>query len=202
MSMFSSPDLSPSRVIANGNFLATIIRAVIAQAPRSHLRRLAVSHADNHIAIPRPGMLAIILAGPRWMIRMRMIPAYDVQFLFPGGFLRIAHVFGGDRKAIVRGILAAVHQREQRQDLAERWLHTARCRSPVANGAVATQESPAAFVRIGLRAVLANFLRDFRAHLQCWSCCHGSSSSQKRSLRYFAPESANTVTMTACCSRA
>src|SRR5260370_26077185 len=124
MSMFSSPDLSPSRVIANGNFLATIIRAVIAQAPRSHLRRLAVSHADNHIAIPRPGMLAIILAGPRWMIRMRMIPAYDVQFLFPGGFLRIAHVFGGDRKAIVRGILAAGHQKGQRQDLPGRGLHT------------------------------------------------------------------------------
>src|SRR6266404_2058090 len=130
-----------------------------------------------------------------------MIPAYDVQFLFPGGLLRIAHIFGADRKAIVRGILAAVHQREQRQDLAERWLHTARCRSPVADGAVETQESHAAFVRIGLRAVLANFLRDFRAHLQCWSGCHGQCSSQKRSLKYFAPESANTVTITACCSR-
>src|SRR5260370_8310501 len=120
--MLPSPDLSPSRVIANGNFLASIRRAVIAQAPRSPLRRLAVSHADNPIAIPRPGMLAIILAGPRWMIRMRMIPAYDVQFLFPGGFLRIAHVFGGDRKAIVRGILAAGHHRENAHDPPGRWL--------------------------------------------------------------------------------
>src|SRR6202022_631019 len=130
-----------------------------------------------------------------------MIPAYDVQFLFSSGFLRIAHVLGGDRKAVVRRIFAAVHEGEQRDDFAERQLHGARCGSPIGAAAVAAQQRPATFVGIGLRAMLADFLRNFRAHFQDWCGCHDQNSSQKRSLKYFVPESAKIVTITACCSR-
>ena len=69
-------------------------------------------------------------------------------------------------------------------------------------GGIAPEQRAAAFVRIGLCAVRANLLRDVFHEHQPGSRLDGhSTSSQKRSLRYFAPESANTVTMTARCFR-
>src|ERR1041384_26066 len=47
--------------------------AIIVQTPRSHILRRAIVHADDDVAIPRPGVILIELAGPRGMIRMRMI---------------------------------------------------------------------------------------------------------------------------------
>src|SRR5437660_1123303 len=53
--------------------------AIVTQAPRSHILRRAMVHADDDVAIPRPGVILIILAGLRRMIRMRMIPPDDLQ---------------------------------------------------------------------------------------------------------------------------
>src|ERR1700687_262962 len=150
---FSSLKLLPSRMIANRNFLTSIFRTVIAQPPGRHFCRLTFGHAHNDVAVPRPSMLAVILAPPRRVIRMWMIPAHNVQFFLPRRFLSVAHVFGGDRKAVVRGIFAAVHQGEQRENFAEWQLHASRCGNPVRAGVVAAQQRPATFVRISLRAV-------------------------------------------------
>src|SRR5882762_10513138 len=91
-----APTRSTSRAIANGDFLAGVGGAIVAQAPRRHVLRLAVGHTNDHIAIPRPGMLAIVLAGLRRMIGMRMIPADYVQVLVASRFLRVAHILGGE----------------------------------------------------------------------------------------------------------
>src|SRR5882762_4065828 len=77
-----APTRSTGGAIANGDFLAGVGGAIVAQAPRRHVLRLAVGHANDHIAIPRPGMLAIILARLCRMVRMRMIPADYVQVFF------------------------------------------------------------------------------------------------------------------------
>src|SRR5882762_6492275 len=87
-----APTRSMSRAIANGDFLAGVGGAIVTQTPRRHVLRLAVGHANDHVAIPRPGMFAIVLARLRRMVRMRMIPADHVQILFASRFLRIAYI--------------------------------------------------------------------------------------------------------------
>src|SRR5690348_9341475 len=89
---------SPSRVILYRKFLASIFRAVVIQAPRSHLLRVALGYADNDIAVPRPSVLAVILAGSCRMIRMRVIPAHYIQSLLARGLLRMPYIFRGHRK--------------------------------------------------------------------------------------------------------
>src|SRR5882762_4191553 len=49
-----------------------IMRTVVRQPPRKHFPRLASGHGNDHVAVPRPRMLAIEFAGPRRMIGMRM----------------------------------------------------------------------------------------------------------------------------------
>src|SRR5882762_2637827 len=92
-----APTRSMSRAIANGDFLAGVGGAIVTQTPRRHILRLAVGYAYDHIAIPRPSMLAIILAGLRRMIGVRMIPADHVQVFFTSRVLRIAHILSGER---------------------------------------------------------------------------------------------------------
>src|SRR5260370_42322596 len=100
---------SPCRAIPHSNLLASILRAVVAQSPRSHLLRLALGYAHDDVAVPRPSVLAVILAGSRRMIRMRMIPANHIQPLLARGLLRIPYILRVPRKAISRRIFAAVH---------------------------------------------------------------------------------------------
>ena len=54
------------------------------------------------------------------MIGVRVIPADYVDALFAGGFFGVADVFGCDREAIARRIVAAIDEREKREDFA-RW---------------------------------------------------------------------------------
>ena len=71
--------------------------------------------------------------------------------------------------------------------------------SPISNFRVSAKKSAATFVRIGLRSVSANLVRKFGTNFQLRLVGHENySSSQNRSLKYFAAESANTVTITAC----
>src|SRR5258708_39589708 len=91
-----APTRSTGGAIANGNLLAGVGGAIVTQTPRRHVLRLAVGHAHDHIAIPWPGMLAVIQAGLRRMIRVRMIPADHVQVLVASRFFRVAHILGGE----------------------------------------------------------------------------------------------------------
>src|SRR5215471_11102225 len=89
------PDYSLRCVIAKRNFLARVIRPVVAQSPGSHLLRPAVGHPDDDVAIPGPGMLAIILARTRRMIGVGMIPAQQVKPLFARSRFRGTHILCG-----------------------------------------------------------------------------------------------------------
>src|SRR6266849_674779 len=162
-----APNPLSRSAIANGNLLTGVVRAVVPQAPRSHFRGLAAGHADDHVAVPGPSMLAVILAWARGMIGMRMIPAHDVQFLLPRRFLRIAHILGGNGKTVVRGIVSPVDEREQRRDFPHRQLYAAGGRA-IAIHSIPSQERSAAFVRVRFGTVLPNLLRNFGAHLQSW----------------------------------
>src|SRR5260370_28463264 len=90
---------SPWRAIPHSNFLASILRAVVAQSPRSHLLRLALGYAHDDVAVPRPSVLAVILAGSRRMIRMRMIPAHHIQSPVPPALLRIPYILSRHAQA-------------------------------------------------------------------------------------------------------
>src|SRR5258708_33032330 len=107
-----APARSTSRAIANGDFLAGVGGAIVTQTPRRHVLRLAVGHTYDHIAIPRPGMLAIILAGLRRMIGVRRIPADYVPVLVASRSLRVAHILGGEWKKGVRRGFATVSELE------------------------------------------------------------------------------------------
>jgi len=62
---------------------------------------------------------------------------------------------------------------------------------------IASQQRAAAFMRIGLRAMRADFFREMPADPEFCSVGHNYSSSQKRSFTYFDAESAKIVTITA-----
>src|SRR5579862_3330281 len=134
-------------------------------------------------------MLAIELAGPRGMVGVRMIPAYDVEPVLARGFLRFQYVLGGHRKAIARRILAPIDQRKKLQHLARRF------RGVVIESRITSEQRAATLVWEGLSPVLSNAFRQFVAQVQLIGfCVHSYSSSQNRSLKYFAAESAKTVT--------
>src|SRR5947209_19614821 len=82
--------------------------AIVTQAPRSHILRRAMVHADDDVAIPRPGVILVILAGLRRMIRMRMIRPDDLQHLRLCVFVSVEHVFCCYRKTVTRRIVAPV----------------------------------------------------------------------------------------------
>ena len=84
------------------NFFALKIGAVVGEAPGSHVFRNFVGDADDNIAVPRPGMIAIVLAGTSRMVRMRMIPSDNFQAAGPRVFFGFQNVFAGDREAVLR----------------------------------------------------------------------------------------------------
>src|SRR5713226_9455762 len=61
-------------------------RPVVRQPPRGHVPGLAPGHAEDDVAVPRPGVLAVILAGQRWVVRMRVVPTDQLQ---PGLLCRL-----------------------------------------------------------------------------------------------------------------
>src|SRR5579864_3975034 len=78
------------------------------------------------------------------MVRMRMIPAYDLQATFLRGTVGVADVLGGDGETVSRGIVAAIYAFMERANFAEIF-------------SVNAEESATAFVRIGFRTVGADF---------------------------------------------
>src|SRR6202034_3676191 len=90
-------------------------------------------------------------------------------------------IFRGNLKPVPRRIVPLVCERHQIDNLAPSII-------------VAPQQRRAAFVRIRLHAVRMNPLVHRVANLQP-EAAH--SSLQNRSLKYFSPESGNTVTITA-----
>src|SRR5579871_2768016 len=48
--------------------------AIILELPGSQILWNTLVHTYDHVAVPRPGVLAVEFAGPRRMVRVRMIP--------------------------------------------------------------------------------------------------------------------------------
>src|SRR5260370_37589086 len=67
--------------MANLNPLGRKLLAVVVQPPGSHVLRRAVMHADDDVAIPRPGVVAVIFAWARAMVGSSMIPSDDFETL-------------------------------------------------------------------------------------------------------------------------
>ncbi len=76
-----------------------------------------------------------------------MIPAYDLEATILGGAIGVADVVGSDGETIARRIVATIYEFVERADFAEIF-------------GVNAEESAAAFVRIGFRAVGADFVGD------------------------------------------
>src|SRR6266852_175798 len=183
--------------VANFDSFGRKLLPIVIQSPRRHLLRRAGLHADDDVAVPRPCVIPIELARPRRMVRMRMIPANNVHTALARGFFRSHDVFGSDRKTVTRRIVPPVDQRIQRQNLALRCNRILCGIAPCNFAGISPQQRAAAFMRIRLRTMRADFLRERPADQKRRLVRHVYSSSQKRSFKYFAAESAKTVTITA-----
>jgi len=124
-------------------------------------------HADDDIAVPGPGVIAIVLARARGMIRMGMIPADDFESLGDRGFFGVANVFRGDRKTVAGRIVPAIDQGKKRKDF-PRGCVRPRLRMVTGNKTgIAAEQSAATFMRIGLRAMSADFSGEMIADPKC-----------------------------------
>src|SRR5260370_16835158 len=104
--------------MANLNPLGRKLHAVIVQPPGSDVLRRAVMHADDDVAIPRPGVVAVIFAWARRMVGMRMIPSDHFETLLASGLFRRQDVYRGHRKAVTRRIVTPIDERKELQYLA------------------------------------------------------------------------------------
>src|SRR5882672_6895818 len=84
--------------VANFDAFGRKFLPIVIQPPGGHLLRRAVLHAHDYVAIPLPGVISVEVAGPRRMVRMRMIPAHDVHIARACRFLRSHYVFGSHGK--------------------------------------------------------------------------------------------------------
>src|SRR5215475_1873087 len=100
------------------NRLRRKLRPIVLQPPRSHLLRLALGNAHDDVAVPRPRMITVVLARPRRMIWMRVIPADNVKSLLARSLFRFNHVLRSHRKTVSRRIVAPVDHREKRANFA------------------------------------------------------------------------------------
>src|SRR4029077_1155175 len=92
---------------------------------------------------------------------VRMVPADHVEALLACRFLRRKDVLRSHGEAIARGVVAAIDEGKKLQDL-PRWHGS----SPIAfedSAGIAAKQRATAFMRIRLRAVRANFLREMPA---------------------------------------
>src|SRR5258708_6382901 len=131
------------------------------------------------------------------MVGMRMIPTDHFQALLARRFFGLENIFRGHRKTVARGIVSPIDERKKLQDFPR---GGGRAFPPIdfgEGGRIASQQRTAAFMRIRLRAMRADFLREMPADPEFCRVRHNYSSSQNRSFKYFDAESANTVTITA-----
>src|SRR6185437_2057023 len=166
----------------DGFYLLRVIPCpVVMQPPRRCISRLALLYAHDDVAVPRPGVLAIKLTRPRGRIGMGMIPPDQLDALLACGFFRQADVIRSYFEPVSRRIVPPVCERHQVEHLT-RFV------------AIAAQQRPATFMWIRFRSVRVDALHNFVVNFQR-SAAH--SSLQNRSLKYFSPESGNTVTISA-----
>src|SRR5690242_4831545 len=125
------------------------LAAIVAETPGSHVLRHALLNTDDHVAVPRPGVVAIVHARLRGVVGMRVIPADDVQSLLARFLICDDYIFRAYGKAIPRRVVAAIHKRKQRQHFA--------------SSGVPAEKRAAAFVRIRRDAMRPDLLRQFRA---------------------------------------
>src|ERR1700728_1102503 len=159
--------------------------AVVVQAPRCGIARLAFLDAHDDVAIPRPGMIAVVFAGTCGRIGMRMIPPDQLQFLLAGRLFRRTDVVGGPLEPVSRRIVPPIGERQQVNHLTRTFP-------------IASKQRTAAFVRVGFHTMRMDPADHIRSYLEGR---HAHCSLQNRSLKYFSPESGNTVTITAGRSR-
>src|SRR6185295_13460345 len=119
--------------------------AVVGEAPASGLRHRTAAHRNNEIGQPRPGVLAVELARPRRMVRMRMVVAHHIETEGARLLVSREHRFRVDQKAVVTAVLPLVSCRSDALD------HR-RCRVGPAD------EETAALLRIARRRVPVNAL--------------------------------------------
>src|SRR6266581_864458 len=182
--------------VANLNPLGRKLGAIIVQTPGGHVLWRAILHADDNVAIPRPGMITVIFARPCRMVGMGMIPADHFKALLTCRLFRCQYVFRSHGKSVARRIVAPIDERKKLQDFPR---GSVLCRIALQDGArIASKQRAAAFVRVSSRAMCTDVLRKVPANPDCTCVRHNYASSQKRSFRYFEAESANTVTITAC----
>src|SRR3954462_8055034 len=89
------------------------MRTVFHQSPRSHVLRLAGMHADDDVAVPGPGVLAVKFAGTRWMIGMRMVPAEQFEAALGSSAFGRQDVFRVNGKTIARRVVAPINERKK-----------------------------------------------------------------------------------------
>src|SRR6266446_1550448 len=153
--------------MANLNPFRRKLLAVVVQTPRSHVLGRAVLHAHDDVAVPRPGVIAVIFAWPRRMVWMRMIPADHFEALVACRFFCRHNVFGGHRKAVARRIVSPVDERKELQNLPLGRSQTLPWITLQDKARITPEQRSAAFVRVSLRAVGANFLRQMSTNPEC-----------------------------------
>ena len=87
--------------------------AIVVQAPRCGIARLALLNAYDDVAIPRPRVLTVVFARPRRRIGMRMIPPDQLEFLLSRRLFREADIVGGHLESVPRLIVPPIGQRQQ-----------------------------------------------------------------------------------------
>src|SRR5205807_6867845 len=78
------------------------LRPVVFQPPRFHVFGEVLHHAGDDITVPRPGVLAVILAGSRRMIWVRVVPADHLQAALTRRLLSRAKIFRRNHEAVAR----------------------------------------------------------------------------------------------------
>src|ERR1700733_15767362 len=124
------------------NRFRVVARAIVRQPPRIYILPFPRLNTDDHVAIPRPRMLAIKLTRPRRSIRMRMIPSEQLKPRTPRRRIRIAHIFRRNRKPVARRIAPLIFQRQNFNHIAMAVL-------------LGAQERAATLIRVRLHSMLA-----------------------------------------------
>lgn len=132
-------------------------------------------------------MLPIKFTGPGRMIRVRMIPPQQIKSTLGGCTLSRAEIVRRNREPVAGGIVPPVDQREQ-------------CANLPPGVTIGSQHRAATFMGIIPRAVVTDILFEIcrkQEHVEIVFRKDAYTSSQKRSLKYFVPESGKIVTITA-----
>src|SRR5437762_10109759 len=114
-------------------------RSIVLEIPHGHVRCPAVRDGDNHVRERRPRVIEIVLRRPRRVIRVRMVEPEELRAELRRAALRSSIIGVAHAESPARALVRDVRQRQSRHE-----------------PAVASDERPAALVRIRLLAVTPN----------------------------------------------